>query len=79
MPRGGLRTSGKMSGGFQWKYYAKEISVQNVLPSGRARQGYPVGCYLGGEIRHLGYHHKRKWKPLSAHQEGVCWYHPLGG
>lgn len=34
---------------------------------------------LEGKIRHMGYRHKRKWKPLLAHREGVCCYFPLGG
>lgn len=32
---------------------------------------------LEGEIRHMGYQHKRKCKPLLARQEGVRWYLPL--
>lgn len=45
-----------------------ELGAKDVLSPGRARQGSPADCYLGGGVRHMGHHHKRRWKPLLAHQ-----------
>lgn len=66
-------------GGLPWKCYAKEISAQNVLSSGRARQGCPVGCSLGGEIRPMGYPHEREGgSPSWLTGRGYVGTSPLG-
>lgn len=57
-----------------------EIGAKDTLSPGRARQGSPADCCLGGGVRHMGHHHKRRWKPLLAHQVcgGIRWYLLLG-
>lgn len=59
-PRGVIRGSGKVSGGSNGNAKLRKYGAKDVLSPGRARQGSPAGCYLGGGLRPMDHHHKRR-------------------
>lgn len=67
-PTGVIRGSGKVSGGFNENAKLRKYGAKDVLSPGRARQGSPEGCYLGGGLRPMDHHHKRRQKPLLVHR-----------